>query len=99
MRTPQARTRSFVEGDMAEIVVLSLLAWELAFESMERVLGPRIFPLIWPDWRKMPASLPGADPAQRQAEGVSRAPAGRRTSTTPWLPSSTAAWSASLPTS
>jgi len=99
MRTAHARIRPFAESDIGQIVELALLAWEPAFESIEKVLGPRIFPLIWPDWRKMPASLPGADPAQRQAEGVSRAPAGRRTSTTPWLPSSTAAWSASLPTS
>ncbi len=52
MRAAQARTRPFDDSDLAEIVDLSLLAWEPAFESMENVLGPRIFRLIWPDWRK-----------------------------------------------
>jgi ribosomal protein S18 acetylase RimI-like enzyme len=47
-----ARIRAFVDGDMTDVVELSFLAWEPAFESMERVLGPRIFRLIWPDWRK-----------------------------------------------
>ena len=45
------------KDDVAQIVELSLLAWEPVFRSMEKVLGPRIFHLIWPDWRKMPASL------------------------------------------
>jgi ribosomal protein S18 acetylase RimI-like enzyme len=61
MKTAQARIRPFVDGEVAEIVALSLLAWEPAFESMEKVLGPRIFRLIWPDWKKS------------QAEGVARA--------------------------
>jgi ribosomal protein S18 acetylase RimI-like enzyme len=58
VKTPPARIRSFVESDIEQIVELSLLAWEPAFESMEKVLGSRIFNLIWPDWRK------------NQAEGV-----------------------------
>lgn len=61
MGNRQVRTRLFDGGDLPEIVALSLLAWEPAFESMEKVLGPRIFHLIWPDWRK------------GQAEGVAGA--------------------------
>jgi ribosomal protein S18 acetylase RimI-like enzyme len=57
----QVRARLLVESDVEEIVALSLLAWEPAFESMEKVLGPRIFHLIWPDWKKS------------QAEGVAGA--------------------------
>jgi GNAT superfamily N-acetyltransferase len=49
------RIRAFVDGDLTDVVELSLLAWEPVFESMEKVLGPRIFPLIWPDWRKSQA--------------------------------------------
>ncbi len=55
MRTAQARIRPFAESDIEQIVELSLLAWEPVFESMEKVLGPRIFHLIWPDWRKTQA--------------------------------------------
>jgi len=52
MRMANARIRLLVEGDVAEIVELSLLAWAPVFESMEKVLGVRIFHLIWPDWRR-----------------------------------------------
>jgi GNAT superfamily N-acetyltransferase len=50
-----ARIRAFVDSDLTDVVELSLLAWESAFGSMERVLGPRIFHLIWPDWKKSQA--------------------------------------------
>lgn len=46
------RIRPFVEDDMPAIVDLSLAAWEPVFVSFEQVLGPRIFALIYPDWRK-----------------------------------------------
>ena len=39
-------------GDLDDIVALSLLAWEPVFESFENVLGPQIYPIIYPDWRK-----------------------------------------------
>lgn len=61
MGRDRVRTRPLVEGDLAEVVALSLLAWGPVFESMEKVLGPRIFHLLWPDWRKA------------QAEGVAGA--------------------------
>jgi ribosomal protein S18 acetylase RimI-like enzyme len=51
----KSQIRAFVDSDLTEVVELSLLAWEPAFESMEKVLGPRIFHLIWPDWRKSQA--------------------------------------------
>jgi ribosomal protein S18 acetylase RimI-like enzyme len=52
MRTEQGRIRSFVDGDIKQIVELSLLAWAPVFESFEKVLGPRVFPILYPDWRK-----------------------------------------------
>jgi len=55
MGTTQAQVRPFVISDIEQIVELSLLAWEPAFESMEKFLGPRIFHVIWPDWRKTQA--------------------------------------------
>jgi len=55
MSTMRVRIRPFVDGDLAEIVELSLLAWEPVFESFEKVLGPRIFLILYPDWRKTQA--------------------------------------------
>lgn len=55
MRTVDARIRPFAESDVAQIVGLSLHAWESVFESFERVLGPRIFSILYPDWRKSQA--------------------------------------------
>ncbi|MEN6369876.1 MAG: GNAT family N-acetyltransferase [Thermotogota bacterium] len=52
MSKAQVGIRPFVISDIKEIVELSFLAWDPAFESMEKVLGARIFHLIWPDWRK-----------------------------------------------
>jgi ribosomal protein S18 acetylase RimI-like enzyme len=49
------RIRPFVDNDLAEIVELSLLAWEPVFESFQNVLGPRVFPILYPDWRKSQA--------------------------------------------
>lgn len=50
--------RSFVDNDLEALVSLSLLAWEPVFLSFRQILGPKIYPLIYPDWR------------QSQAEGV-----------------------------
>jgi ribosomal protein S18 acetylase RimI-like enzyme len=46
------RIRPLAESDLAEIVELSLPAWEPVFESFEKVLGANIFPILYPDWRK-----------------------------------------------
>jgi ribosomal protein S18 acetylase RimI-like enzyme len=50
--------RFFVKEDIDAIVSLSLLAWEPVFVSFEKILGPKVFPALYPDWRK------------QQAEGV-----------------------------
>jgi ribosomal protein S18 acetylase RimI-like enzyme len=55
MRSVHARVRPFVDGDIERIVELSLLAWEPVFESFEKVLSPRVFPILYPDWRKTQA--------------------------------------------
>jgi GNAT superfamily N-acetyltransferase len=33
------------------VVQLSLRAWAPVFASLERVLGPEVFPVLYPDWR------------------------------------------------
>jgi ribosomal protein S18 acetylase RimI-like enzyme len=43
--------RAFVENDIEAIVELSLAAWEPVFISFEEILGPRIYPIVYPDWR------------------------------------------------
>ena len=50
--------RPYTDQDLDPIVTLSLLAWEPVFQSFEKVLGPEIYPIIYPDWR------------ESQAEGV-----------------------------
>jgi ribosomal protein S18 acetylase RimI-like enzyme len=57
--------RAFVDDDLDYIVQLSLLAWEPVFVSFEQVLGPQIYRLLYPDWRKS------------QREGVTAAVQGR----------------------
>jgi hypothetical protein len=57
MRAVRARIRPFADSDLLEIVELLLVAWEPIFVSFEKVLGPSIFSILYPDWRKMPASL------------------------------------------
>lgn len=44
--------RPFHQDDMDAIVELSLLAWEPVFDSFREILGPQIYPIIYPDWRK-----------------------------------------------
>ena len=55
MRSVHARIRPLVNGDIGQIVELSLLAWEPVSESFEKVLGPDVFPILYPDWRKTQA--------------------------------------------
>ncbi|MBN1659263.1 MAG: GNAT family N-acetyltransferase [Anaerolineae bacterium] len=43
--------RPFVEGDLDEIVRLSLVAWAPVFHSFEEVLGPEVYLRLYPDWR------------------------------------------------
>jgi ribosomal protein S18 acetylase RimI-like enzyme len=43
--------RRVTSDDVEAVVRLSLLAWAPVFESFERILGPSIYELIWPDWK------------------------------------------------
>jgi ribosomal protein S18 acetylase RimI-like enzyme len=43
--------RSVNDGDVEDVVELSLLAWEPVFRSFRHVLGPGIYSQIWPEWR------------------------------------------------
>jgi ribosomal protein S18 acetylase RimI-like enzyme len=45
------RIRPVRDVDVADLVRLSLLAWEPVFRSFEQLLGPAVYTLIWPDWR------------------------------------------------
>jgi ribosomal protein S18 acetylase RimI-like enzyme len=50
--------RPFKSSDIDDLIALTLLAFEPVFISFEKILGPSIYPIIYPDWRK------------RQKEGV-----------------------------
>jgi GNAT superfamily N-acetyltransferase len=43
--------RPVCDRDIEGLVQLSLLAWVPVFDSFERILGPDIYALIWPNWR------------------------------------------------
>ena len=45
--------RPYRSDDLADILALSVLAWEPVFTEWEKLTGPEIFPIaIYPDWRK-----------------------------------------------
>lgn len=46
------KIRPVSEADIDDLVQLSLLAWEPVFCSFEVILGPAIYPIIYPDWVK-----------------------------------------------
>jgi predicted N-acetyltransferase YhbS len=52
--------RPFQKKDLNDVVQLTLLAFEPVFASFRQILGPKIYPLIYPDWQK------------RHAEGVEK---------------------------
>ena len=52
--------RVYADKDIDDIVELSLLAWEPVFDSFEKILGSKVYPIIYPDWR------------QDQADGVEK---------------------------
>jgi ribosomal protein S18 acetylase RimI-like enzyme len=52
--------RPFKYNDMNDLITLTLLAFEPIFISFEKILGSRIYEIIYPDWRK------------RQTEGVEK---------------------------
>ena len=45
--------RPFNTNDINDLVQLTLLAFEPVFISFEQILGPNIYPIIYPDWRKI----------------------------------------------
>jgi ribosomal protein S18 acetylase RimI-like enzyme len=44
--------RTYDDRDIDAIAELSLLAWEPVFQSFQQILGPKIYSLLYPDWRK-----------------------------------------------
>jgi GNAT superfamily N-acetyltransferase len=44
--------RPISHDDIEDVVRLSLLAWAPVFNSFKQVLGPRIYPLLYPDWSR-----------------------------------------------
>ncbi len=43
--------RPVCNNDVDDLVRLSLLAWAPVFSSFKQILGPKIYPIIYPDWR------------------------------------------------
>lgn len=47
---PAPSIRKLATEDVDAVVALSLRAWAPAFASFAKILGPRIYPLVYPDW-------------------------------------------------
>ncbi|MFC1961402.1 GNAT family N-acetyltransferase [Chloroflexota bacterium] len=47
--------RPYIDADLDAIVKLSLLAFEPVFASFAEIMGPEIYPLVYPNWRKSQA--------------------------------------------
>jgi len=45
--------RPIQESDTQELIALTLFAFEPIFDSFEKILGPDIFPVLYPDWRAL----------------------------------------------
>jgi ribosomal protein S18 acetylase RimI-like enzyme len=60
--------RSFIDEDLDDVVELSLLAWEAVFSSFKQILGPSIYPILYPDWRK--SQREGVETTCRDSERV-----------------------------
>ena len=48
--------RPLSDADVDAVVALSLDAWAPVFASFEAVMGPRVYPLVYPDWRTAQAT-------------------------------------------
>ncbi|MGY1717079.1 GNAT family N-acetyltransferase [Geodermatophilus sp. SYSU D01106] len=60
--------RDLEDTDVAEVVALSLRAWEPVFGSFGSVLGPTVYRQLYPDWRSAQAAAVERvcrDPAMR----------------------------------
>lgn len=60
--------RPFQQNDLKDVVKVTLSAFEPVFLSFERILGPNIYPILYPDWHKM------------QTEGVEKLSQNEKTS-------------------
>jgi ribosomal protein S18 acetylase RimI-like enzyme len=48
--------RTLVDGDVDAVVALSLRAWAPVSASFAKILGPRIYPLVYPNWSNSQAA-------------------------------------------
>jgi len=46
------KIRLYKPNDLEELLEITLLAFESIFESFKKILGPCIYPIIYPDWRR-----------------------------------------------
>jgi GNAT superfamily N-acetyltransferase len=51
----EVQIRPLTGDDISAVVQLSVLAWEPVFSSFAQILGPAIYPIVYPDWRRQQA--------------------------------------------
>ena len=49
--------REVQEADLPELQALTVLAFEPIFISFAKILGEKIFPLVYPDWKSLQSNL------------------------------------------
>jgi predicted N-acetyltransferase YhbS len=50
--TVKFKIRPYTDQDIDAILQLSLMVWEPIFASFEQILGPGIYTILYPDWRR-----------------------------------------------
>lgn len=48
----QTQIRPASDGDLETLIELTLLSFAPIFDSFERILGPAIYAILYPDWKK-----------------------------------------------
>ena len=51
-RTVNLNIRPLASDEVGALQDLAVLAWEPVFVSFRKILGERIFSLLYPDWRQ-----------------------------------------------
>jgi ribosomal protein S18 acetylase RimI-like enzyme len=46
------KIRPFINNDHNDLINITFQAFEPIFISFEKILGPHIYPILYPDWRK-----------------------------------------------
>ena len=49
--------RPYADKDLDQVVALTVPAFEPIFASFKKLMGPKIYPIVYPDWQKLQTDL------------------------------------------